>query len=97
MNLERTDINSDGYVVSSLEAALWCFATTSSYQEAVLKAVNLGGDTDTIAFLTGTIAGLKYGIDNIPKEWISQLAKVDDIKVLCDKFSDYCYEKYEVN
>lgn len=92
--LTRTDINSDGYIVNSLEAALWCFATTNSYQEAVLKAVNLGGDTDTIAFLTGTIAGLKYGIDSMPKEWINQLARINDIKELCSRFSEYCYENF---
>lgn len=90
-SLERSDIISDGYVVNSLEASLWCFATTNSYQEAVLKAVNLGGDTDTIASITGTIAGLKYGIKSIPEEWVNQLARINDIKELCGKFSDYCF------
>lgn len=92
IELKRTDISSDGYVVNSLEAALWCFATTNSYEAAVLKAVNLGGDTDTIAFLTGTIAGLKYGINNIPIKWIRQLIRLNDIKELCGKFSEYCFE-----
>lgn len=89
--LKRIDICSDGYIVNSLEAALWCFATTNSYEEAVLKAVNLGEDTDTIAFLTGTMAGLKYGINGIPQKWLNQLARINDIKELCKKFSEYCF------
>lgn len=97
IKLKREEIHSDGYVVNSLEAALWCFATTNTYQQAILKAVNLGGDTDTIAFLTGTIAGLKYGIDNIPDKWISQLARIEDIKKLCGEFSEYCYKNWEIN
>ena len=92
MELTREDIISDGYVVHSLEAALWCFATTNSYQKAVLKAVNLGGDTDTIASLVGTLAGLKYGVKDIPKVWINQLARIEDITELCEKFSEYCYK-----
>jgi len=68
--LTESDIKSTGYVVDTLEACLWCVLKTSSYKEAVLKAVNLGGDTDTIAALTGGIASLIYGFDSIPKEWI---------------------------
>ncbi len=90
--LERREICSDGYIVNSLEAALWCCVSTNSYQEAVLRAVNLGGDTDTIAFIAGTIAGLKYGIDGIPEEWVEQLARINDIKVLCGEFAKCCYE-----
>lgn len=72
--MNRKDIVSGGYVVTSLEAALWCLGTSLSYSEAVLKAVNLGGDTDTIAALTGGLAGIKYGYDAIPAAWIKQLA-----------------------
>lgn len=97
IGLHRVEISSDSYVVNSLEAALWCFATTNSYQEAVLKAVNLGGDTDTIAFLTGTMAGLRYGINSIPKEWLDHLARINDLEELCSKFSKYCFEKNEIN
>lgn len=70
----RRDIISTGYVVTSLEAALWCFGVSESYPEAVLEAVNLGGDTDTIAALTGALAALKWGIEGIPKHWIDALA-----------------------
>ena len=71
---KKKDIVSSGYVVTTLEAALWCFGTSKSYPEAVLKAVNLGGDTDTIAALTGALAALKWGYRAIPKEWIDLLA-----------------------
>ena len=63
-----------GYVVASLEAALWVFAHTSSYQEAVLAAVNLGEDTDTSAAVVGQLAGAFYGLAAIPAEWLEVLA-----------------------
>ena len=84
--IKRKDIKSDGYVINSLYAALWCFLTTSSYKKCVLKAVNLGNDTDTIAALAGGLAGLKYGVENIPKEWIYKIAKKDWIKHQCENF-----------
>ena len=72
-------IESDGYVVHTLEAALWCLLTTESYRDAVLKAVNLGHDTDTTAIVTGGLAGSYYGLSAIPEEWRSQIARRDDI------------------
>lgn len=78
--MRKKDIKSTGYVVDSLEAALWCFGTSKSYSEAVLKAVNLGGDTDTIAALTGGLAGIKWGHNAIPKEWVNQLANKELIE-----------------
>lgn len=80
MRMNRKDVVSNGYVVTSLDAALWCFGTSISYSEAVLKAVNLGGDTDTIAALTGGLAGLKWGYNTIPKRWIKQLANKELIE-----------------
>ncbi|WP_017659141.1 ADP-ribosylglycohydrolase family protein [Baaleninema simplex] len=77
--LSADDIASNGYVVHSLEAALWCFLTTDSYADAVLKAVNLGNDTDTIAAITGGLAGLAYGFDAIPRAWVDRLARKQDI------------------
>ena len=87
-NLSRDEIKSSGYVVDTLEAALWCFYTTENYKNCVLKAVNLGGDTDTIAAVAGGLAGLFYGCGGkkgIPEEWIAKIAKKDWIKELCDK------------
>lgn len=74
LNLSRDDVKSTGYVEDSLVAALWCTGTSSCYSEAVLKAVDLGGDTDTIAALTGGLAGLQYGYESIPREWLELLA-----------------------
>ena len=67
------EIKSSGYVVDTLEAAIWCFYNTLSYKNCVLKAVNLGGDTDTIAAIAGGLAGLYYGKENIPEKWIETL------------------------
>jgi len=77
--LSINDIKSSGYVIHTLEAALWCLLTTSSYSEAVLKAVNLGEDTDTTGAVTGGLAGLYYGFESIPREWVEQIARKDDI------------------
>ena len=82
--LSETDIQSSGYVVHTLEASLWCLLTSGSYAEAVLKAVNLGEDTDTTGAVTGGLAGLIYGIGGIPVKWIDQLARKRDILALCD-------------
>ena len=66
-------IQSSGYVVHTLEASLWCLLNTDSYRDAVIKAVNLGDDTDTTGAVTGGLAGIIYGFDAIPKEWIDIL------------------------
>lgn len=75
-----SDIRSTGYVVDTLESVLWCLYNTSSYEEAVTDAVRLGGDTDTIAALTGACASLIYGYDSIPKKWIRGLRGKDIIE-----------------
>lgn len=84
-NLSVDKIQSSGYVVHTLEAALWCLLKTSSYAESVLKAVNLGEDTDTTAAVTGGLAGIYYGLENIPKEWVAQIARKDDIVALATR------------
>lgn len=71
--LNESDIRSSGYVVDTLEAALWCIVTSGGYKETVLKAVNLGGDTDTIAAIAGGLAGIIYGYDSIPEKWIDEI------------------------
>ena len=76
------NIKSTGYVVDTLEAALWCLLNTSSYSEAILKAVNLGNDTDTIAAVTGGLAGIFYGYENIPDKWKSKIQRKDLIESL---------------
>jgi ADP-ribosylglycohydrolase len=81
-------IESSGYVVHTLEASFWCFLTTNSFQDAVLKAVNLGGDTDTTGCVTGAMAGLHYGPQAIPAEWLNVLARKNDITKLSEDFNE---------
>jgi ADP-ribosylglycohydrolase len=80
-------ILSSGYVLDSLQASLWCFLNSDSYEETVLKAVNLGEDTDTTGAIAGGLAGIYYGIENIPEKWISVLARKNDIDDLCERLS----------
>ena len=87
MNLPDREIKSSGYVVHTLEAAIWCLLTTDSYSECVLKAVNLGDDTDTVGAVAGGLAGLAYGYENIPKEWLDAIVKKDWINKLCENFA----------
>ena len=79
------EISGSGYVVNTLEAALWCLLTTNSYKECVLKAVNLGEDTDTVAAIAGGLAGALYGYDSIPQEWKDTLIKREYLESLCEK------------
>lgn len=79
----RDSISSSGYVVDTLEAALWCLLTTDSYAECVLKAVNLGRDTDTVAAVVGGLAGALYGVEAIPQEWLDALIRREFIERLC--------------
>ncbi|OZG64339.1 ADP-ribosylglycohydrolase [Bifidobacterium hapali] len=71
--LPVSKIRSGGYVLDTLLAAVWCLMTTNSYAQCVLKAVNLGADTDTTAAVAGGLAGIVYGTQGIPSEWISTL------------------------
>jgi ADP-ribosyl-[dinitrogen reductase] hydrolase len=71
---KRHEIRTRGYVVETLEAALWCFSSTESFREAVLKAANLGHDADTTAAVCGQIAGAYYGESGIPGDWLQKLA-----------------------
>ena len=82
------DISSSGYVLHSLEAALWSLLTTENYREAVLTAVNLGNDTDTVGAITGSMAGICYGYDSIPTEWIKKLQRHDYLEKICEEFAD---------
>ena len=75
----ESDIKGSGYVVESLEAAIWCFYHTNSFEEAVLRAVNLGDDADTTAAICGQLAGAFYGVQDIPKHWLSQLHQRETI------------------
>ena len=72
-SIQEDQIKSTGYIVDTLEAAIWCIANTENYKDCVLQAVNLGDDTDTVAAVAGGLAGIIYGYNNIPMEWINNL------------------------
>jgi len=87
--LPDKEIFSSGYVLHTLEASIWCLLTTDNYKTATLKAVNLGEDTDTTGAVTGGLAGLLYGFDSIPKSWLQQTARKDDIEDLANRLRDF--------
>ncbi len=84
--LAEDEIASGVYVVETLEAAVWCLLTTATFQEAVLRAVNLGGDTDTTGAVTGGLAGAAYGLPAVPERWLARLAGRDLIDDLTSDF-----------
>lgn len=90
-DLEEGDIKASSYVINSLEAVIWSFLKGDSYRKAVLTAVNLGEDTDTTAALTGALAAIHYGGDTIPANWISVLARKDEIENLASRYQEYVF------
>lgn len=87
-SLPEDEIVSTGYVIHTLHASIWCFLTTASYEECVLKAVNLGGDTDTTGCVAGGLAGVHYGISEIPERWLNLMARRREVGSLFEKFAD---------
>jgi ADP-ribosylglycohydrolase len=85
--MPEDQIRSSGYVLHTLEASIWCLLNTDNYKDAVLKAVNLGDDTDTTGAVTGGLAALLYGHENIPQNWLNQLARKNDIEDLALRMS----------
>ncbi|MGJ7564215.1 ADP-ribosylglycohydrolase family protein [Variovorax sp. GB1R11] len=81
----REHIKGSGYCVESLEAALWCFAHTQSFEEAVLAATNLGDDADTTAAICGQLAGAFYGVGGIPANWLDKLVMREEIAQMADR------------
>jgi ADP-ribosyl-[dinitrogen reductase] hydrolase len=82
---ERHSIRSSGYVVDTLEAALWCVDRTSGFSDAVLLAANLADDADTVAAVTGQIAGALWGRSAIPRHWLDRLAWREEIENKADR------------
>lgn len=78
----ESGIRASGYLIHTLEAALWSFHRTSTFRDAILTAVNLGEDADTTGAVCGQIAGACYGLDGIPAEWLSKLAMKEKIEAL---------------
>lgn len=90
--LTINDISSSGYVVDSLESAIWVILQSENFKEAIIGAVNLGSDTDTIGALTGGLAGIIYGDELIPEEWKNTIARKE---YLLDIFEEFYENKYE--
>lgn len=88
--LPESRIGSGGYVMETLTAALWCLLTTSSFSECVLKAVNLGDDTDTTGCVAGGLAGVYYGLDAISEDWRAKLPRQQSLHDLFQPFISLC-------
>ena len=83
-----SEIKSSGYVVDTLECAFWILLNSNSYKEAIITSTNIGEDTDTIGAITGSMAGIIYGIESIPKEWLNKLQRKDYLIDLASKFEE---------
>ena len=86
----REEVNNSGWAVSTLQAALWAFQTTGNFEEALIAAVNLGGDADTIGAVCGQIAGAYYGYSNIPERWLTVIKDREKLDKLIDDFIAVC-------
>ena len=81
--VSETGIRSTGYVVDSLEAAVWSLIRTDSFRDCLLTAVNLGDDADTVGAIAGGLAALYYGYEGIPGEWLAVIKRREWIEDLC--------------
>ena len=88
--LTENEISSSGYVVDTLEAALWCLLNTGDFKSLALTAVNLGGDTDTVAAVACGLGGLVYGVENIPVDWLDTLKRRAWLEKIADDFAAVC-------
>ena len=84
--LKIDEINSSGYIVDTIEASFWCLLNNKTYEDTIIDAINLGQDTDTIACIAGAMAGIIYGMDNIPKRWLDKLQSKE---YLLKTFNDF--------
>ena len=92
-SLSEDEISSIGKTLPTLEASLWSFMKNNNYSDSILEAINLGDDTDTVGAITGGLAGIYYGIDSIPKEWLSQLAKKEYLIDLSNAYDESIMNK----
>ena len=81
----REQVKSTGYVLDTFDASMWAVANTQSFKDALILAVNLGDDADTVGAVTGQIAGSLYGLSGIPSEWLAKLVWKDKIISLADQ------------
>ena len=90
--LNVNDIKSTGYIVDTLEAVVWVMLKSENFQEAIIGAVNLGNDTDTIGAITGALAGIIYGYDTIPETWLEKIARREYLMDIFEEFSENKYK-----
>lgn len=84
----REEVNNSGWAVSTLEAALWAFNTTESFEDALVAAVNLGGDSDSIGAVCGQVAGAYYGFGSIPDRWVKAVKTWRKVDERIERFLD---------
>jgi len=94
-NIPIDKISSSGYVVSTLEAVLWTILNTKNYKEAIIRSVNLGDDTDTVGAITGSLAGMLYGYESIPREWLAAIPKKQYLNKLVENFNKLMFKQNE--
>lgn len=93
IHLSVNDIKSGGYVVDTLEASMWVILNANNFKDAIIGAINLGGDTDTVGAVTGGMAGIIFGYDSIPEKWLNKLARKDYLEELFAKFEKMLVEE----
>ena len=86
--MDPTQFHNRGFVVGSLEIALHTMLNSSSYEEAILKVMALGKDTDTNGAITGALAGLLYGYESIPAHWLAPLKSKESIQALAEQLNE---------
>jgi ADP-ribosyl-[dinitrogen reductase] hydrolase len=87
ISLTEDDVRASNQLTECLTAVIWTILQNNGYRETLLRAVNLGEDTDAIGAAVGGLAGIAYGLKDIPAEWIAQIAKKEEIQELCMRFS----------
>jgi ADP-ribosylglycohydrolase len=85
-------ISGKRYVISTFEVVVYSLLNTENYADAVLEAVNIGRDTDTTTAICGGLAGIYYGYDSIPVDWLNEIDKLEKVLSLCERFEAFCDE-----
>lgn len=91
-NKDFDKISGKGYVISTFEVVVYSLLNTDNYADAVLTAVNMGKDTDTTAAICGGLAGIYYGYDSIPTDWVNEIDRLEEVLSLCERYEALCDE-----
>lgn len=85
-------VSAKGYVITTFESVMYSLENTDNFRDAVLKAVNLGRDTDTVGAICGGLAGIYYGLEKIPVDWLNDIRDLDKVEALCERYGAFCDE-----